>query len=132
MDLYGFYTGTVMDAWQYLGAHLESGGVVFRTFAPNAAGVSLLHQGREIPMSRILDGNFYEVMVPGAEPGDRYEYRIYHRQNGWTDHCDPYGFAMELRPNHRSIVRGLSDYTFHDENWMRHRDTAETKPKTSG
>ncbi len=104
MDMYGFYTGQAFDIYAYLGAHMTLGGVAFRTFAPNAQGVSLMLKDREIPMSRIYDGNFYEVTVPDAEPGDVYEYRIYQRGGGYVDHCDPYGFRMELRPDHRSIV----------------------------
>ena len=31
MDFYGFYTGKIFDAYQYLGAHTEKTGVTFRT-----------------------------------------------------------------------------------------------------
>lgn len=53
MDNYGFYTGKIFDAHEWLGAHVEDDGVVFRTFAPSASGVVLLHKGREIPMNCI-------------------------------------------------------------------------------
>ena len=42
MDMYNFYMGRVFDAYEYLGAHVKKGGVVFRTYAPNAVKVSLL------------------------------------------------------------------------------------------
>ena len=42
MDFYGFYTGKIFDAWEYLGAHIEKDGVTFRTFAPGASRVSLI------------------------------------------------------------------------------------------
>ena len=43
MDFYGFYTGKIFDAYQFLGAHTESaGGVTFRTFAPGASRISLI------------------------------------------------------------------------------------------
>ena len=128
MDFYGFYTGTMMDAYAYLGAHLKKGGVVFRTFAPNALGVSLLHKGREIPMVKVFDGNFFEVTVADAAVGDKYEYRVYHRQNAYTDHCDPYGFAMELRPAHQSVICDLSNYAFKDSAWMNRKADADAKP----
>ncbi len=128
MDMYGFYTGQAFDAYAYLGAHITLGGVVFRTFAPNAQGVSLMLKNREIPMAKIYDGNFYEVTVPDAGPGDVYEYRIYQRDGGYVDHCDPYGFSMELRPDHRSIVYDLSQYKFHDVKWMRRRTPMLDKP----
>ena len=42
MDMYGFYTGKVFDAYKYMGAHIEEDGVVFRTYAPNALKVELV------------------------------------------------------------------------------------------
>ena len=42
MDFYGFYTGKIFDAYQYLGAHVEKNGVVFRTFAPLALKISVI------------------------------------------------------------------------------------------
>ncbi len=128
MDMYGFYTGQVFNAYEYLGAHTTPDGVVFRTFAPNALKVSLILGDREIPMPQIYDGNFYEVTVSDAGQGDRYEYRIYQQNGNYVDHCDPYGFHMELRPNHKSIVYDLSQYKFHDAKWMRQRTPMPDKP----
>ncbi len=123
MDMYGFYTGKSFDAYEYFGAHLCEGGVVFRTFAPQADHVDLLlgNEGRIVPMNRVGDGNVHEVYVDGVREECPYEYRIYKRSGGWTDHCDPYGFGMELRPAHRSIVRDMGGYEFRDQNWMRDR-----------
>lgn len=128
MDYYSFYTGQSFNAHEYLGAHKTEQGVVFRTFAPGARGVGLLHGGRETPMRQVHDGNFYEVIVPDARPGDVYEYRIYTQGGAAVDHCDPYGFAMELRPAHRSIVYDPSAYTFGDSEWMARRDAQAQGP----
>ena len=38
-DFYGFYTGKLFDAYEWLGAHVTSDGVIFRTFAPNACRI---------------------------------------------------------------------------------------------
>lgn len=96
-------------------------GTVFRTFAPNALKVSLLLAGEEMPMQRVYDGNFYEATVPGVKAGAPYEYRIYKPSGGYTDHCDPYGFGMELRPAHKSVVVDLSAYSFADSKWLKQR-----------
>lgn len=129
MDTYGFYTGQVFDAYEWLGAHIGADGVIFRTFAPNAAGIQVLHGGREISMNQIIDGNFYEVTIPDAKAGDPYEYRIF-KQGGryYTDHCDPYGYGMELRPNHKSIIRDLNAYRFDDAAWMKQRSNCLDRP----
>ncbi len=128
MDMYSFYTGKMLDAYKWFGAHILPDGVVFRTYAPNAKRVDLLWKNQETPMLPIYDGNFYEVMLPNAAIGDLYEYRIYGENNTIIDHCDPYGFGMELRPNHKSIIRNLNEYTFHDTQWMSARTDMKDKP----
>ena len=42
MDFYGFYTGKIFNAYQYLGAHPDGHGVTFRTFAPGASRIALI------------------------------------------------------------------------------------------
>lgn len=128
MDAYGFYTGQSFDAYEWLGAHVEGERTVFRTFAPNASGVCLLYGQQEIPMMKVYDGNFYETTVDKNLDGVCYEYRIYRRDGRYTDHCDPYGFGMELRPNHQSIVREQNTYEFYDGSWMRKRNICEEEP----
>lgn len=132
MDFYQFYTGHCFDAHQFLGAHLTADGAVFRTFAPAADKIDLrLWQEdgeKTVPMHEIYDGNFYECEVAGAAPGDYYAYEIYHN-GGCVEHCDPYGFGMELRPGHRSVIRDLDAYTFKDQKWMVGRDDGVSKPE---
>lgn len=120
MDLHDFYMGNSFDAYEYLGAHFTSRGVAFRTFAPAAVKVALIADfsgWQEIEMQRIND-NFFECIVPNVREGSMYKYRIYRRDGGYLDHCDPYGFGMELRPHNASIVRDLDAYKFSDGDWM--------------
>ena len=131
MDKYGFYTGQIFDAYEYLGVHIMEDGVVFRTFAPNADHVSLIYgkAETEIPMNQIYDGNFYEIIVSDITLlGMTYEYRIYQKDGSYVDHCDPYGFSMELRPRHKSIISNLSTYQFDDDKWMKKRNSCHDKP----
>lgn len=131
MDFHGFYTGKIFDAYQYLGAHITDAGVVFRTFAPGAQKVSLIgefSQWREYEMNRVYDGSFWECYVDGASAGSMYKYRIYEKSGSCVDHCDPYGFGMELRPNSASIVRDLNSYQFHDSAWMLSRSDCKNRP----
>ncbi len=132
MDFYGFYTGKIFNAYQYLGAHADPAeGVFFRTFAPGAANISLIGEftgWKEWGMNRTHDGNFWECHVKNAKPGQMYKYRIYRQDGCFTDHCDPYGFGMELRPNTASIIRDLSAYTFQDEKWMQKRTDCKEQP----
>lgn len=120
MDKQEFYRGFAFDCYTYFGAHRAQNGFRFCTFAPNAASVSLLLNGQESPMDRVYDGNFFELEVQSAAVGDRYEYRIYHRDGSFTDHCDPYGISMELRPAHKSVLCD-ADYSFSDDEWLKDR-----------
>lgn len=131
MDFYGFYTGKIFDAYRFLGAHPEDKGVTFRTFAPGAARISLIGEftdWQDQKMHKIYDGNFWECYAENAAPGMMYKYRIYKHGDSYIDHCDPYGFGMELRPNTASYIRDLSDYTYHDSIWMQKRTDCKDKP----
>ena len=127
MDFYGFYTGEIFDEHEFLGAHTTSEGTTFRTFAPQAQKVELLLNNQCIPMEKIYNGQFFEVTVPDVPFDSTYEYRI-HARGRFTDHCDPYGVGMELRPAHKSILRDLDSYVFHDEAWMKKRSDMKNKP----
>ncbi len=127
MDFYSFYKGHNFNAHEYLGAHITENGVVFRNFAPNATKSTLILNGKEIPMEKIYDGNFYEVTVTDAKIGYAYEYCIYHNDNTYTLHSDPYAFKTELRPKHKSIVYDLLKYTFKDSKWIKNRTDCKNK-----
>ncbi|MDO4976002.1 MAG: 1,4-alpha-glucan branching protein GlgB [Eubacteriales bacterium] len=127
MDMHLFYTGESFDSYEWLGAHIKNKATTFRTFAPNADRVSLILENKEIPMKKVANGQFYEITVENCPENTTYEYRIY-RWNSYVDHCDPYGYGMELRPNHRSIVRNLRDYTFKDNKWMSSRKDEKNGP----
>ena len=137
MDFYGFYTGKIFDAYKYLGAHISRGKngkveeVVFRTFAPSASRISVIGEFNgwtETPMEKVHDGNFWEMISKEAKPGMMYKYRIYDRAGNCIDHCDPYGYGMELRPNTASIIRDMDAYRFHDGKWMKKRSDHSELP----
>lgn len=131
MDFFGFYTGKIFDAYRYLGAHVEEQGVTFRTFAPGASRITLIGEfngWQEWEMNRVHDGNFWECYVQNAYPGMMYKYRIYRQDQSYVDHCDPYGYGMELRPNSASYIRDLSSYAFQDDAWMRNRTDCKEQP----
>ena len=80
MDFYGFYTGRIFDAHEYLGAHPGPGGTTFRVFAPSARAVELLAQARAALAGKVLPGDVvsasYEVFVAhtmlGTPAAERY------------------------------------------------------------
>ena len=131
MDFYGFYTGNEFEAYRYLGAHKETGGMVFRTFAPAARQVSLIgdfNGWTDTPMEKAYDGNFWECRVKEAKPGMCYKFRIYGKDGVCRDRCDPYGRQMELRPHSASVLPADSGFRFRDEGWMKRRSACLDGP----
>ena len=131
MDIKGFYSGNIFDAYKYLGAHVKENEVTFRTFAPNAKKIELIGEFNDwngTEMIRSNDGNFFECSIENAKAGMLYKYKIYSKDGSYIDHCDPYGFGMELRPNTASIIRDLKEYTFNDSEWMKERSDCKDKP----
>ena len=130
MNLKKFYEGNVFDAYEYFGAHLENGGVTFRTYAPNAERVTLFGDftgWQEVSLEQYRKSGVWEVFLNYAYPGQRYKYVIYGNK-GRVEHCDPYGFGMEMRPGNCSVIRDLNEYQFSDGAWMRKRTRCYDKP----
>ena len=131
MDFYGFYTGKEFEAYCFLGAHVCEKGTVFRTFAPNAQRISLIGEfngWQETPMQKVHDGNFWECYAENAQKGMMYKYKIYGADGSCIDHCDPYGFYAELRPNSASIIYDTTNYHFTDGEWMKKRSIHREAP----
>ena len=69
MDMYGFYTGKIFDAYEYLGCHWSEKETIFRVFAPSAEKITVMgdfNGWMEIPMQKVYDGNFWECQVEGV------------------------------------------------------------------
>ena len=131
MDKQQFFNGAVFDAWRWFGAHLGGGGAIFRTFAPNASRITLtgaMNGWTETDLHQDGRSGFWEVSVPGTQAGQLYKYRIYAADGSVTEHCDPYGFAMEMRPACCSIVTDLEEYRFTDDAWMQARSADPDAP----
>lgn len=131
MKLQEFYEGQSFDAYGYFGARKEKDGVMFRTYAPGAAKVTVFgefNHWTEEEMQQDGQSGVYELKSAKAEVGMMYKYCIY-AKGGWrVEHCDPYGFGMELRPNSASYIVDLSEYRFHDAKWMKNRDKNYNRP----
>lgn len=131
MDYYGFYTGKEFEAYKYLGAHLSDKGTTFRVFAPQASKITVMgdfNNWSETELNRIYNNQFFEVTIDEAKEGMVYKYKIYKCDGTVTEHCDPYGFGMELRPAWGSVIRDMDSYRFQDKKWMKNRSDCKDKP----
>ena len=123
MDFNNFYNGQEFETYKYLGAFVHMNGVTFRTYAPAASHVTVIgefNDWQETPMNRCGNGQFFEATVSNAKPGQMYKYRIYNN-GSFVDHCDPYMYTSEVRPNNASTIFDMNQYTFHDDAWMNQR-----------
>ena len=126
MDMQAFYTGHAFDAYEFFGAHTYFGGTHFAVWAPGAQYVQVVGEFGEYGMHRTYAG-VWEADVNGADAGMAYQYRVTGANGRSVDHCDPYGFAMKLRPDGRSIIAERPT-GFADEAWLATRSKNYDKP----
>lgn len=130
MNLQAFLDGQSFDAYEYFGAHLEKGGVRFRTYAPGADRVTVMGDfsfWMEVPLRKVDSHGVFSGWVEHASPGQRYKYNMYRGKKRY-EHCDPYGYGMEMRPGNCSIIRDLKNYKFTDRAWMKKRSKCFDEP----
>lgn len=141
-----FHQGTNRRAYEMLGAHpvTQDGQEMwhFAVWAPNARAVSLIGEfnqwdRKKTPMQKVYDGT-WEVRLPAktfdvksdpkrydypdaAKKLTTYKYCIQAQDGTWQDKADPYGFAMQMRPDTASRIYDLSGYRWGDADWMEAR-----------
>lgn len=88
-------------------------------------------------MQKVYDGT-WEVRLPAktfdvksdpkrydypdaAKKLTTYKYCIQAQDGTWQDKADPYGFAMQMRPDTASRIYDLSGYRWGDADWMEAR-----------
>ena len=131
MNIQDFYIGKSFDAYEFFGAHKIGDKILFRVYAPNAAKVSLVgefNDWQEEAMEQQHQSGIYSITSEKARVGMMYKYCIHTRDGQVVYHCDPYEFAMELRPNTASYIVDLDEYKFNDDEWMNNRDKCYNKP----
>jgi 1,4-alpha-glucan branching enzyme len=137
-DLHLFAEGNHHRIYWKLGAHpVEQDGVRgtrFAVWAPNAVRVSVvgafnLWDGRRHPMQRREPGGVWELFVPGVGPGEAYKYEIKTASGKVLLKADPYGNAMQLRPENCSLVTDLGGFRWTDDAWMAARAAANPRER---
>ncbi len=128
-----FSQGNCTDAYTFLGCHRENGKTVFRVWAPNAEGVSVVGDfcdwdPDKYHMFHIGNGVF-EAIVDGLEEYSVYKYSIKSKDGSVTLKSDPYAYHFETAPSNASKVYDLDGYTWHDDEWKRSKHIGDIYSK---
>jgi len=127
-DLELFTAGKHLHIYEILGSHPKAvqgvEGVLFATWAPNAARVSVIGDfnnwdGRRFPMRSLGDCGVWELFIPNVVSKALYKFEIKNRDtNQIMSKSDPYAQQLELRPHTASVVRNKSTYRWTDSDWL--------------
>ncbi len=128
-EIYLHGEGTNHESYRTLGAHLMQvegvDGVRFAVWAPNAEVVSVIGDfnrwDRTFHPMRLREGGIWEIFIPGLGEGANYKYSVLSRFGHEQQKSDPYAFYAEIPPKTASRVWRLSNYTWHDDAWMKSR-----------
>jgi 1,4-alpha-glucan branching enzyme len=133
-DLYLFGEGKHERIYDKLGAHAYghggAAGTRFAVWAPNAERVSVVgafnewHGDVHVMRARAT-GGVWELAIPGVGAGTAYKYEIRDRTGRLFLKADPYGFAMQLRPENCSVVSSLAGYDWQDSEWLAARERGD-------
>jgi 1,4-alpha-glucan branching enzyme len=137
-DLYLFGEGKHERIYDKLGAHPYASaaagaaagavaGTRFAVWAPNAERVSVVGafnrwDGDAHVMRGRGSSGIWELAIPGIGAGTSYKYEIRDREGRLFVKADPYGFAMQLRPENCSVVASLDGYVWQDQDWLAQRE----------
>ena len=129
-DLHLFSEGTHLRAWDKLGSHPMTIGVIsgvhFAVWAPNAQRVSVIGDfnrwdGRAHPMRRLVPSGVWELFVPDLPAGACYKYEIRTTDGHLLDKADPFAQRFEVPPKSASIIWQGGGYQWGDQDWMANR-----------
>lgn len=126
MNMQDFYTGHAFDAYEFFGAHTYFGGTHFAVWAPSAQHIAVETEIGTFDLHRTQSA-VWECDAPGVQAGMVYQYWVRGANGQSVAHCDPYGTAMTLRPDGRSIVSDAPK-SFSDDKWMQERTKCFDKP----
>lgn len=131
MDTYLFAKGVHYHLYEVMGArlcqHQESEGVKFALWAPNAKKVSLVGDfnhwdGRLTPLRSLGACGIWEIFVPGMTNGEKYKFEIQTQEGKRLIKADPFALFSEYRPATASVVFGIDQFHFTDQEWMLARE----------
>ncbi len=122
------YKGVNYRMYSYLGAHKLNGGIVFRTYAPNAKSISVVGDFNNWDknlnkMRKIGENGIWECFID-YDMGNftLYKFSIETNTGKIILKADPYAYHSETRPNTASKIFDIDCYTWNDEKWIKGKE----------
>ena len=112
--------------WREFRIAILCGGTHFAVWAPSAQHIAVETEIGTFDLHRTQSA-VWECDAPGVQAGMVYQYWVRGANGQSVAHCDPYGTAMTLRPDGRSIVSDAPK-GFADDKWMQERTKCFDKP----
>ena len=125
--LYLYHHGKNDRIYELFGAHREvrdgEEGYIFRVWAPHARSVSVVGDFNgwnvnENVMYRMVDGESFELFIPGVKQYDTYKYCITAADGRQLMKADPVGFHTETPPATASKLYELDGYEWKDKEYF--------------
>ena len=125
--LYLYHHGKNDRIYELFGAHREvrdgEEGYIFRVWAPHARSVSVVGDFNgwnvnENIMYRMVDGESFELFIPGVKQYDTYKYCITAADGRQLMKADPVGFHTETPPATASKLYELDGYEWKDKEYF--------------
>lgn len=135
IDSHLFAEGRHLKLYEKLGAHPMAmdgvEGTYFAVWAPNASRASVVGDfcfwdGRRYPMRKRIECGVFELFIPGIKVGESYKYEILDAQGTKLPlKADPMAFRGQHPPENASVVAGLVEYKWQDDDWMAVREALQ-------
>lgn len=125
--LYLYHHGKNDRIYELFGAHKEvqdgQEGYVFRVWAPHARSVSVVGDFNDWNaaanvMERMVDGESFELFIPGLKQYDTYKYCVTAADGRQLMKADPVGFHTETPPATASKLYDLDGYEWQDKEYF--------------
>ena len=130
LPLHLFHHGENFKAHQLLGAHPavvnKKKGYVFRVWAPRAERVSVIGDfngwnTESHIMQRMIDGETFELFIPGLKQFDTYKYCVLTRDGRMLYKADPYAYHAETpdaTASNASKLYNINGYKWSDKAYL--------------
>ncbi len=127
-----FLNGEEKRAYSFLGAHKEQGKTVFRVWAPEAFGVSVVGDFNnwqpKINNAFHIGGGIWECITEALPKYSNYKFAIETKSGEIKFKADPFSFHAETPPATASKIYDIGEYKWGDKEWMAKKEPPYNAP----